>query len=112
MSKKVIIPSFSSEAEDAEWHQKHKREIEREFLRQICEGTTFRRPRQNPSLRPITIRLAPQDIEFAQRQAAARSVDCQTYIRIVLHEALRQKRAIADRGESYSFRTGRHITKM
>ena len=94
MAKRLVIPSFSSEAEDAEWHQKHKREIEREFLRQIREGTTFRRPRRNPVLRPVTIRLSVEDIESAQSQAAKHGVGYQTYIRMVLHHALRQKAAV------------------
>jgi predicted DNA binding CopG/RHH family protein len=91
MPKKLIVPSFSSEAEDAAWHQKHKRELEAEFLRQMREGTTFRRPRRNPILRPITIRLSNEDIESAQRQAAKRGVGYQTYIRMVLHQALHRK---------------------
>jgi predicted DNA binding CopG/RHH family protein len=90
MAKRLIIPSFSSEAEDAKWHQKHKRDIEREFLRQMREGTTFRRPRGSPVLRPITIRLSLQDIESARKQACERGVGYQTYIRMVLHQALGQ----------------------
>jgi predicted DNA binding CopG/RHH family protein len=93
MPKRLIIPSFSSEAEDAEWHQKHKREIETEFLRQVREGTTFRRPQRNPALRPVTIRLSAQDLEFARKLAAEEGVGYQTYIRMLLHQALRRKAA-------------------
>jgi predicted DNA binding CopG/RHH family protein len=91
MTKKLVIPHFSSEAEDAEWHQKHKRELEQEFGRQWDAGTTFRRTKGNPALRRITIRLSNQDIESAQKQALKHSVGHQTYIRMILHQALRRK---------------------
>lgn len=94
MAKKVVIPHFSSEAEDAEWHQKHKRELEREFARQWDEGTTFRRTSGNPTLRPITIRLSSQDIESAQKQASKHGIGYQTYIRMLLHQALRRKAGV------------------
>jgi predicted DNA binding CopG/RHH family protein len=91
MAKKLVIPHFSSEAEDAEWHQKHKRELEREFARQWGAGTSFRRRNGNPALRPITIRLSDQDIKSAQKQALKHGVGYQTYIRMILHQALRWK---------------------
>jgi hypothetical protein len=74
MAKKLVIRSFSSEAEDAEWHWRHRRELENEFLRRMKEGTTFSRPRRssrdNLPLRPVTIRLSAEDIQSAQKQAS------------------------------------------
>jgi predicted DNA binding CopG/RHH family protein len=94
MAKKLVIPSFSSDAEDAEWHWKHRRELEDEFLRRMKEGTTLSRPRRtsrdNPPLRPVTIRLSPEDIQSAQKQASERGMGYQTYLRIVLTDALRR----------------------
>jgi predicted DNA binding CopG/RHH family protein len=91
MAKKLIIPSFSSEAEDAEWHWKHRRELEREFLRQMKAGKTLRNPGGNSVLRPVMIRLSTDDIESAQKQASEHGLGYQTYIRMVLHQALRRK---------------------
>ncbi len=70
MPKKIVIPAFRSEAEDAAWHQTHKRELEREMARRLKEGTTVAateaaaRTRAKRSLRPITIRLPIEDIKF------------------------------------------------
>lgn len=38
--------------------------------------------------RPVTIRLDVNDIERAERQAAAKGLRYQTYIKMLLHEAL------------------------
>ena len=95
MAKKLVIPSFSSEAEDAEWHWSHRRELENEFLRRMKEGTTLSRPRrtsrQHPRLRPVTVRLSTDDIRSARKQASERRIGYQTYIRMVLRDALRRK---------------------
>jgi uncharacterized protein (DUF4415 family) len=95
MPKKLVIPAFSSEVEDAEWHWKHRRKLENEFLRRMKEGTTLSRPRHSsrgdPPLRPVTIRLSTDDIQSAQKQASKRGIGYQTYIRMVLREALRRK---------------------
>ena len=95
MAKKLVIPSFSSEAEDAEGHWKHRHALEDEFLRHMKEGTTLSRPRRSsrnsPSLRPVTIRLSTEDIQSAQKQASERGMGYQTYLQIVLRDALRRK---------------------
>lgn len=41
MRKKLVIPKFSSEAEDAAWHDAHKAELEDEFIRQMKAGTAI-----------------------------------------------------------------------
>ena len=95
MAKKLVIPSFSSEAEDAEWHWRHRRELEDEFLRRMVEGTTLSRPRRSSRddlpLRPVTIRLSTDDIQSAQEQASERGMGYETYLRIVVRDALRRK---------------------
>jgi predicted DNA binding CopG/RHH family protein len=91
MAERLVVPSFNSEAEEAEWYQAHKREVEQDFLRAWKEGKTFRKSPKNPALRPITIRLPVDDIQRAQKQASQRGVGYQTYLRMILHQALRQK---------------------
>lgn len=91
MAKRLTIPTFTSEAEDAAWHQKHRRELEREFGRRWDEGTTFRKSGKNGDpLRPITIRMNPSDLQSIRRQARAAGVPYQTYIRMLLHESARR----------------------
>ena len=41
MSKKLVIPTFASEAEDAAWHDRHKKEIDREIVRRMKAGTVI-----------------------------------------------------------------------
>lgn len=41
MSKRLIVPAFASEAEEAAWHDAHMREIEDEISRQVKAGTAI-----------------------------------------------------------------------
>ena len=94
MPKKLVIPVFKSEAEDAAWHQKHKSDLEREMAQRLKVVTTLSRtqaaarvaPKQN--LRPVTIRLAIEDINMAREVAARKGIGYHTCIRILLREAL------------------------
>lgn len=95
MAKKLIIPTFKSEAEDASWHQSHKRKLEEEMGRRIRSGKTrslveaMERAKRN--LRPVTIRLPMEDIDAARELAAEKGLGYQTYIRMVLRETLHRR---------------------
>jgi len=96
MAKKLVIPGFSSEAEDAVWHDGHKRQIEEEFVRRMKAGTVIVRQRKKKhvsraDLLPVCIHLSTGDIETARRLAAQKGIGYQTYIRMLLREALRLK---------------------
>lgn len=92
MASKLVIPHFPSEDAEAEWLWKHRRELEKEMLRRMKEGTTYRRPGDNPEFQSITIRIPKDDIESARRQATKHGVGYQTYIRAVLHQALQSQK--------------------
>lgn len=91
--KKLIIPKFRSEAEDARWHDRHKRKLEAEMLRRIKEGSTLtlREAMARAKLRPVTIRLAEEDIDTARRIGAQKGIGYQTYIKLLLREALQRE---------------------
>lgn len=91
--KKLIIPRFTSEAEDARWHDRHKRKLELAMERRIKEGSTLtlREAVVRAKLRPVTIRLPTEDIEAARGLAAQRGMKYQTYIKLLLREALRRE---------------------
>ena len=96
MAKKLVIPSFSSAAEDAVWHDSHKRQIEQEFVRRMKAGTVIVRRRKKKhvsraDLLPVCIHLSTGDIETARKLAAQKGIGYQTYIRMLLKEALRHK---------------------
>jgi predicted DNA binding CopG/RHH family protein len=91
--KKLIIPKFTSEAEDAHWHDRHKRELESAMERRIKSGSTLtlREAVARAKLRPVTIRLATEDIDAARELAAQKGIGYQTYIKLLLREALRRE---------------------
>jgi predicted DNA binding CopG/RHH family protein len=89
--KQVVIPKFSAESEEAAWWDTHRSEIEAEIrermkqkrpltLRSLLDG-------EKPS-RPVTLRIAKEDLEAARQQAAQRGVGYQTYLKMLLRQAL------------------------
>ncbi|MGD0695762.1 MAG: hypothetical protein ABSB82_12995 [Terriglobia bacterium] len=91
--KELIIPTFKSEAEDARWHDRHKRQLEAEMIRAIKEGRTLTLKQflARTKLRPVTIRLATQDVDTARQLAAEKGIGYQTYIKLLLREALQRE---------------------
>ncbi len=91
--RKLIIPKFASEAEDAQWHDRHRRELERALERRIREGSTLtlQQVAARVKLQPVTIRLPTEDIDTARGLAAQKGIGYQTYIKILLREALQRE---------------------
>ncbi len=91
--KPLTIPKFATESEDARWHDRHKRSLEATMERRIKEGSTLtlRQTLVRAKLRPVTIRLATDDIDTARELAAQKGIRYQTYIKILLREALRRE---------------------
>ena len=89
--KRVVIPKFSSEAKEAAWWDAHRSEIESE-IRQRVKGQ--RRLKLDNLLQgakltqPVTLRIPRHDLEVARRLAAKKGLGYQTYIKLVLREAL------------------------
>jgi predicted DNA binding CopG/RHH family protein len=98
--KQAAIPKFSSEAEEAAWWDAHRSEIELEIRQRMKQkrpltlGSLLRRER--PS-QPITLRIATKDLETARRLAARKGVGYQTYIKMLLREALAEDAGIVTR---------------
>ena len=91
--KKLIIQKFASESADARWHDRHKRTLESAMERRIEEGSTLTLPQAaaRAKLRPVTIRLALADIDKARGLAAQKGIGYQTYIKLLLREALQRE---------------------
>ncbi len=89
--KQAVIPKFSSEAEEAAWWDAHRSEIEAEIRQRMKQkrpltlGSLFRGAR--PS-QPVTLRIPKEDLETARRLAARKGLGYQTYIKMLLREAL------------------------
>lgn len=91
--RKLIIPKFGSEREDARWHDRHRRQLESAMERRLKEGSTLtlRQAVARAKLRPVTIRLATDDIDKARGLAAQKGIGYQTYIKLLLREALERE---------------------
>jgi predicted DNA binding CopG/RHH family protein len=90
MSKALATPKFKTEAEEALWWEKNQSLLLNEFEQAAKDGTLGRgtlMARKGPSP-TITIRLDPEDIELARTQAEERGLRYQTYLKMMLHQAL------------------------
>jgi predicted DNA binding CopG/RHH family protein len=96
--EKRIIPKFASEAEEAKWWFDNREELDKDFARAFAEGRLRRRtePRLSAPVPTTTIRLDPADIELARVQAEKKGLKYQTYLKMILHEALLKESKAAD----------------
>jgi hypothetical protein len=95
------VPKFESEAEEAKWWYENREKVSAEFEKAAKEGRIGRGgvrrllaergiPFQEPGPTPTTtIRLDPEDIAKAREQAAERGLRYQTYLKMLIREALR-----------------------
>ena len=89
--KQTIIPKFTSEAEEAAWWDAHRSEIEAEIRQRMKQErplTLDNLLRGKKPSQPVTLRIATKDLETARRLAARKGIGYQTYIKMLLREAL------------------------
>lgn len=96
-SKKLFIPSFKSEGEETAWWEKHRAAVEADLRTAMREGKTMSlqdvmaQARRKKELLPVTIRLASEDIATARQLADDKGIGYQTYIKLLLHDALQKE---------------------
>ncbi len=95
MIRKSNIPKFKSEAEEARWWDQHRKETAHWMEEAAAAGQTttladvLGRARQRGGATPtVSIRIDPDDITRARALAAKRGLRYQTYLKMLLHEAL------------------------
>jgi len=82
-------PKFRSEAEEAEWWDRHPEAIEDLFRRGTKAGTITRGTVAKAlQTKATTIRLFTQDLERAKVVAERKGLRYQTYLKMLIHEAL------------------------
>jgi|ERR1700676_4776728 predicted DNA binding CopG/RHH family protein len=89
--KKVVIPKFSSEAKEAAWWDTHRSEIEAEIRQRMKQKrplTLDNMVEGGKTSQPVTLRIPKEDLETARRLAARKGLGYQTYIKMLLREAL------------------------
>ncbi len=83
----ITIPKFRTEAEEAEWWDGHPEVATEIMKRALRSGKTRRRV----PLKTVTMRLPVPDIKAAQDFAHQKGLPYQTYIKVLLHEALKKE---------------------
>ena len=95
--KKLVIPTFKSEAEESVWWEKHRAAVEAELRSAMREGQTISlkdvltQANRKKELLPVTIRLASEDVATARQLADDKGIGYQTYIKLLLHDALQKE---------------------
>jgi predicted DNA binding CopG/RHH family protein len=90
MLEELKTKTFANEAEEAAWWESHEDELLEEFKKATAEGRVgIGTLAKRAALPSTTIRLDPDDIAKARVQAAARGLRYQTYLKMIIHEALR-----------------------
>ncbi len=86
-------PKFRDEADEARWWEQMSDAM---FDFAAEHGLKGKRPARGVA-RPTSIRLRPEDIERARKLAARRGLAYQTYLKMLIHEALRkeERKAVA-----------------
>jgi predicted DNA binding CopG/RHH family protein len=104
MKQKRVLPTFKSEAEEAEWWYKNRGRLDKDLVRAAKKGklkrldeATLKTRLATSKSRVVSIRLPENDIELARQQATQKGLPYQTYIKSVLHQALRQGEVISAR---------------
>jgi predicted DNA binding CopG/RHH family protein len=91
MAKALEIPDFANEDEEAKWWYDNRALVSEQFEQtakdgMLRHGTLAKRYGLTPT---TTIRLDPADIALAREQAEARGMRYQTYLKMIIHQALR-----------------------
>lgn len=82
--------TFANEAEEAAWWESNEDALADEFEKATAEGRVgIGTAAKRAALPTTTIRLDPGDIAKARLQAADRGLRYQTYLKMIIHEALR-----------------------
>ena len=82
---------------DPEWYFEHRKELDAQAAKRIAAGASVltqekikeRIKAVRKKSRPVTIRLDVDDIELAKQYAGKLGLPYQTYLKSLLHQALR-----------------------
>lgn len=84
--------AFQNEEDEANWWDQHQDSLAEEFQKAAAEGGLGRGTVARKGITPTTtIRLAAEDIALARNQAGKRGLKYQTYLKMLIHQALRQE---------------------
>jgi predicted DNA binding CopG/RHH family protein len=89
----VKIPKFATEAEEARWWDRNAKMVEKGLVTALRTGTAQRGTaqrlvRESRESKNITIRMPVAEIERARTLAEKKGIGYQTYVKMLLREAL------------------------
>ena len=93
---RMETPKFKSEAEEAKWWFENQDRVT-EALEQaqrkglLGRGRAMKQWAERQASKSMTIRVAEQDLERAKVQAKRKGLRYQTYLKMLLHEALNRE---------------------
>jgi predicted DNA binding CopG/RHH family protein len=91
MKEDLKNQDFKSEAEEAQWWEERQDSLGAAFEQAAAAGTLGRGTAARGGSTPTTtIRLDPSDVAKARAQAERRGLKYQTYLKMLIHEALFQ----------------------
>jgi predicted DNA binding CopG/RHH family protein len=89
IAKELSPPAFRNQVEEARWWAEHQDEIAGAFEKAAAEGRLGRGTVARKGATPTTtIRLDSDDLARAREQAQRKGLRYQTYLKMLLHEAL------------------------
>src|SRR5712692_4228773 len=96
--RRLVIPRFASPSAEAEWFDRNRKKLEADMSRRLAAGDTRTleealaqsAAKEKARLKPVTIRMLRDDLEVVRRLAARKGLPYQTYIKVLLREALRR----------------------
>ena len=89
--KRITIPKFQTEEAEAAWWDQHPEVATAIMQRALKAG----KARRGGALKTVTMRLPVGDLKTAQDIAERKGLPYQTYIKMLLHEALEKARRSA-----------------
>jgi predicted DNA binding CopG/RHH family protein len=96
MDTAFTIPKFDNEADEARWWFENQHLLAEQFKLAAAKGELGRSTMTHRGPTPTTtIRLDPEDISKARAQAKERGLKYQTYLKMLIHEALRSETKVA-----------------
>ncbi len=87
------LPEFESEEQEARWWDEHRSQVEGNLSDALRSGRAQRGAAQKAvrearASKNITIRMPLADLERARQLSAKKGMAYQTYVKMLLHEAL------------------------
>ena len=89
-------PRFQTEQEEASWWDRNRAELDKDFVKAAQKGRLKRldkialRTRVAATTKVISLRMLEDDLALAREQASAKGLPYQTFLKSLLHEALRR----------------------